>query len=233
MCASTTLPRLVSLVSWTWKGRQSTGSSPRINFYIWTSPRVEAHQRRCSPPHEHKCTLLKTMFSSMHSLPRSRMSSSLKVKLSLLPLQMVQGMPHLEETAGWWHGANSKGSGGQTTSKEKAHSWMQSYLWELLASSELPNSYRQHARRPLGISRWMVQDSPNSFFQHQAEGSTGELHGGSSRGHLTANKTLDKVSHENYQLHARNNAESRHQKCDTWRANRGPWTQGLIHKCNV
>jgi hypothetical protein len=176
---------------------------------------------------------LKTMFSSMRSLPRSRMSSSLMVKLLLPPLQMVQSMPHLEETVGWWRGANSTGSGSQTTSKEKAHSWMQSYLRKLLGSSELRNSYGQHARGPLVISQWTVQDSPNSFSQHQAEGSTGELHGGSSRGHVAVNKTLDKVRHENYQLHARSNAESRCQKCDTWRANRGPRTWGLIHQCNI
>ena len=62
-----------------------------------------------------------------------------------------------------------------------------------------------------------------------------EMHGGSSGGHLGANKTLDKVRQRYYWLNLRADVERWCQQCDTCTASRGPRTRsrGLMQQYNV
>ena len=62
-----------------------------------------------------------------------------------------------------------------------------------------------------------------------------ELHGGTSGGHLGANKTLDKIRQRYYWLRLRDDVERWCRQCDVCAASRGPRTRnrGLMHQYNV
>ena len=62
-----------------------------------------------------------------------------------------------------------------------------------------------------------------------------EMHGGTSGGHLGANKTMDKVRQRYYWLHLSSDVERWCRQCDTCAASRGPKTRsrGLMHQYNV
>jgi hypothetical protein len=155
--------------------------SPKVQFHIQISTRVEAHH--------HRCNLMKAMPWGMSSLYESW---EIVKQLLLLPEWMAGNMQS-------WRGSNWMKTmwdwfyRNRREFQEEAHCQLHPHLQELLNLVEHPGGERWCAGAPLGIGQWMVQDSPSNLPWSKEKEVLRELHGGPSGAHLGINKTTDDV----------------------------------------